>query len=99
MESRAQIVHTQTKTMNNSKEEDRYTAKTARAAAARTSLDITELNITCMNGTIELMGKVRAPRGSSGNINVRKEFQTLITVVRAVRGVRDVQSSRVAIYD
>lgn len=85
--------------MNNTKDEDRHTAKTARAAAARTGLDITELNVNCMNGTIELQGKVKAPRGSSGTINVRKEFQTLITVVRAVRGVRDVQSSRVAIYD
>ncbi len=97
MEETAQIVHTET--MNNSKDEDRHTAKTARAAAARTALDITELNINCMNGTLELMGKVRAPRGGTGTMNVRKEFQTLLTVVRAVRGVREVQSSRVAIYD
>ena len=83
----------------NTKDEDRHTAKTARAAAARTPLDITELHGNCMNGTIELSGKIRAPRGGSGTMNVRKEFQNLLTVVRAVRGVRDVQSSRVALYD
>jgi hypothetical protein len=83
----------------NTKDEDRHTAKTARAAAARTGLDITELNVTCMNGIIELQGKVKAPRGSTGNLNVRKEFQTLVTVVRAVRGVRDVQSARVVLFD
>jgi len=97
VETNGEIVHTEA--MNNTKDEDRHTAKTARAAAARTSLDISELNINCMNGTLELMGKVRAPRGGSGTMNVRKEFQNLITVVRAVRGVREVQSSRVAIYE
>lgn len=83
----------------NNKDEDRHTAKTARAAAARTALDIGELSINCTNGAIELSGKVRAPRGANGTMNVRKEFQNLLTVIHAVRGVRDVQSSRVAVYE
>lgn len=85
--------------MSANKEEDRYIAKTARAAAARINLDISELQITCGNGYIEMIGKVRAPRGSSGNISVRKEFQSMIAVIRNVRGVRDVQSARVVIFD
>jgi len=93
----APIAHT--KAMNNTKDEDRQTAKNARAMAARSMLDISELNMTCMNGTLELMGKVRAPRGGNGSVNVRKEFHNLLTVVRSVRGVRDVQSTRVAIYE
>ncbi|RYX80966.1 hypothetical protein EON83_26175 [bacterium] len=81
------------------KEEDRYIAKTARAAAARINLDITELQITCGNGNIELIGKVRAPRGATGNVSVRKDFQSMLTLIRAVRGVRDIQSSRVILFD
>ena len=85
--------------MSANKEEDRHIAKTARAAAARINLDISELQITCGNGNIDMIGKVRAPRGSSGAISVRKEFQSMITVIRAVRGVRDVQAGRVVIFD
>jgi len=85
--------------MNKTKEEDRLLAKNARSMAARSTLDISELNISCMNGTIELMGKVRAPRGGAGTVNVRREFHNLITVVSAVRGVKHVQSTRVAVYE
>ncbi len=85
--------------MSANKEEDRYIAKTARSAAARINLDISELQITCGNGYIEMIGKVRAPRGNSGTISVRKEFQSMIAVIRAVRGVRDVNSTRVLIFD
>lgn len=85
--------------MSANKEEDRHIAKTARAAASRINLDISELHITCGNGNIEMIGKVRAPRGASGNVNVRKDFQAMITVIRNVRGVRDVQSARVLIFD
>ena len=50
----------------NSRDEDRALAKTARAAIARTALDITQLNIACRGGIIEMDGKVRAPRGGGG---------------------------------
>ena len=82
-----------------SREEDRALSKAARAAIARTSLDITQLNIICRNGIVELDGKVRAPRGSGGNINVRKEFQIVRTQISAVRGVREVYGDRVAVIE
>ena len=85
--------------MSSTKEEDRHIAKTARAAAARINLDISELHITCGNGYIDMIGKVRAPRGGAGAINVRKEFQSMIAVIRNVRGVRDVQWARVMVFD
>lgn len=81
------------------REEDRSLAKTARGAIARTSLDITQLNIVCRNGIIEMDGKVRAPRGSAGSVNVRKEFQIIKTQIAAVRGVRDVYGERVAVIE
>jgi hypothetical protein len=74
--------------MSSTKDEDRAIAKAARAAIARSSLDISELNIGCVGGFIELTGKVRVPRGGAG-MSVRKEFQHLITLVRSVRGVKD----------
>ena len=82
-----------------SRDEDRALAKTARAAIARTSLDITQLNIACRGGIIELDGKVCAPRGGAGSINVRKEFQIIKTQMHAMRGVREVYGDRVAIIE
>ena len=82
-----------------SRDEDRALAKTARSAIARTGLDITQLNIACRGGIIELDGKVRAPRGGAGSMNVRKEFQIIKTQIHSVRGVREVYGDRVAIIE
>ena len=82
-----------------SREEDRALAKTARASIARTTLDISQLGIICRNGIVEMDGKVRAPRGGAGSINVRKEFQIVKTQIAAVRGVREVYGDRVAIIE
>ena len=81
------------------REEDRALAKAARSAIARTKLDISQLNIVCRGGIVEMDGKVRAPRGESGNVNVRKEFQIVRTQIHAVRGVREVYGDRVAIIE
>ena len=83
----------------NTRDEDRALAKTARAAIARTPLDIAQLNIACHGGIIEMDGKVRAPRGGAGSVNVRKEFQIIKTQIQAVRGVRDVYGDRVAVIE
>lgn len=83
----------------NSREEDRALAKTARAAIARSPLDISELNIACRAGIIEMDGRVRAPRGGAGSVNVRKEFQIIKTQIHAVRGVREVYGDRVAVVE
>ena len=71
------------------KDEDKAIAKAARGAIARSVLDISELNINCTGGFVDLSGKVRVPRGHTGNLNMKKEFETLITLVRNVRGVKD----------
>ena len=71
------------------KDEDKAVAKAARSAMARSTLDIAELNVHCSGGYVELTGKVRVPRGHTGTINMRKEFENLITLVRNVRGVKD----------
>lgn len=81
------------------REEDRALAKTARSAIARTNLDISQLNISCRGGIIELDGKVRAPRGGAGSMNVRKEFQIIKTQIHSMRGVREVYGDRVAIIE
>ena len=81
------------------KDEDRAIAKTARSAMARSALDISELNIVCIGGYIELQGKVRAPRGGAGTISVKKEFDTLMVLVRSVRGVKDCRGERVQLID
>lgn len=83
----------------NSKDEDRYIAKAARAAIVRTPIDISELNISCSGGQILLNGKVKPMRGQQGSVNVRKEFQVIKTQISTVRGVRGVYGDAVAIYE
>lgn len=83
----------------NTKDEDRAIAKTVRSAINRINLDITEMNVSCRGGYVEFDGKIKGPRGEAGTINVRREFNHMITVARTVRGVKDVQAGRVAIYD
>jgi hypothetical protein len=79
--------------------EDKQIASAARRSLAKTQLDITQMNVNCFRGVIELSGTVKAPRSFAGEFNVRKEFQVLITVLRNVRGVKDVFGDRVRIFD
>ena len=83
----------------NTKLENNAIAKSARNAIAKSTLDISELNIAFAGGTIELYGKVRPPRGANGIINLKKEFEHLKNMVSGVRGVRDVQSTRVILIE
>ena len=83
----------------NTKDEDRYIAKAARAAIVRTPLGISELNISCSGGQILLNGKIKPMRGQQGSVNVRKEFQVIKTQMSTVRGVRSVFGDAVAVYD
>jgi hypothetical protein len=75
------------------------TARSARNAIAKSLLDISELNIACQGGAIELWGKVRPPRGHNGVINMRKEFDNLQTMITNVRGVREIQANRVVLLE
>ncbi len=81
----------------NTKSEDRALAKLARTSFARTVLDVGELQVHCVDGYIELTGKVRAPRGYRGDINFKKEMESLKQHIRALRGVRDVYDKGVLI--
>lgn len=83
----------------NTKQENNAIAKSARNAIAKSILDISELNISFSGSTIELYGKVRPPRGHSGELSMKKEFEHLKDMILAVRGVRDVQAQRVVILD
>ena len=79
----------------NTKQENNAIAKSARNAIAKSILDISELNIAFSGGTIELYGKVRPPRGHSGEISMKKEFEHLQNMILGVRGVREVNARRV----
>lgn len=81
------------------KDEDKALAKASRSAIAKSPLDISELNLSCSGGFVELTGKVRCPRGHIGNMNMRKEFQNLVTIVRSVRGVKDCYGGGVTIIE
>lgn len=83
----------------NSKAEDAAMARTARRAMAKTMLDITELNTACSNGNIELYGKVRPTReAAGGGANVKREFEALVENVRKVRGVNEVITFQVKLF-
>ncbi len=78
------------------KAENNTIAKLARHAIAKSSLDISELTISCSaGGQIDLSGKVKVPRGYVGDMSVRKEFDNLQNLIRNSRGVRDVNGDRV----
>ena len=81
----------------NNKAEDRALAKLARTSFARTPMEVGELQVHCVDGYIELSGKVRTPRGHGGDINFKKEMESLKQHIRALRGVKDVHDTRVLI--
>lgn len=79
--------------------EDKVIAMAARRAVAKSSLDISQLQISCARGVIDLTGTIKAPRGYAGDYNVRKEFQALKTTLQGVRGVKEVFGDRVRVFD
>lgn len=81
--------------MPSTKDENRALAKSCRAALAKTSLDVSQLEIHCVDGDVELTGKVKAPRSHSGTMDLKKEMQALKNHMRQVRGVREVFDTRV----
>jgi hypothetical protein len=81
------------------RDDDRATAKAVRGAIARSALDISELNIVCVGGFIDLQGKVRAPRGAAGSVNVKREFEQIKIMTRSVHGVKDCRAERVQLIE
>lgn len=81
------------------KVQNHATAKAARNAIAKSILDISELNIACNGGTVELFGRIRPPRGHTGTLNMKKELEHVRDLVFAVRGVREVNTQRVILAE
>ena len=81
------------------KQEDALLLRAIKAQIARNPLDTSELNISVNRGIVEMIGKVKAPRGGAGEFQTRKEFQVLQTQVRSVRGVKDVYAPKVGIVE
>ena len=85
--------------MPSNRAEDRALAKLVRTALARTTLDVGEVSISSVDGYIELTGKVRPPRGIKGDINFKREMESIKHHIRQVRGVKDVYDSRVSFIE
>ena len=86
--------------MPSNRAEDRALSKLVRTALARTTLDVGEVNVGCVDGYVELTGKVRPPRGQkAGSINFKREMETIKQHIRQVRGVKDVYDTRVSFIE
>ena len=81
--------------MPSNKMEDRALAKLCRTALAKTSMDVSQLEIFCSDGNVELTGKVKIPRGDSSGMELKKEMNALKNHMRQIRGVRDIYDTRV----
>ncbi len=81
--------------MASNKMEDRALAKNCRSALAKTSMDVSQLEIHCVDGNVELTGKVKIPRGHAGGMDLKKEMNALKNHMRLIRGVREVYDTRV----
>lgn len=81
--------------------DDKVLAMRVRQSFTKSPLDITEMNVSCYNGTIELTGKVKRPRNYPGGslLNIRKELEILNQLARNTGGVKSVYSDKVNIID
>lgn len=81
--------------------DDKLLGMKVRHAFTKTMLDISELNVSCHSGCIELTGKVKRPRNHPGgtNFNVRKELEILKQVARNTAGVKSLYADKINIID
>lgn len=79
--------------------EDKQLALQVRHAMARTPLDLTGVHVSCSKGAIELVGMVRRPRDYRGELDLKKEVVKLKQLVQQVRGVTELYSSNLRIYE
>lgn len=81
--------------------DDKVVAMHVRHAFAKSMLDISELIVSCRNGTIDLEGKVRRPRNQPGakELNLNRELETLKQLARNTHGVKGLYADRVKIMD
>jgi len=81
--------------------DDKVLAMKVRHAFTKSPLDISEMNVSCHSGCIELTGKVRRPRNYPGgsNLNVRKELEILKQIARNTGGVKSLYADKVQVID
>jgi hypothetical protein len=81
--------------------DDKVIALHVRHAFAKSPLDITELIVTCRNGSVELNGKVKRPRNYPGarELNLNREVETLKQLARNTAGVKSLYADRIRIID
>ena len=81
--------------------DDRMIGLHVRRAFAKSPLDISELIVTCRDGTVELDGKVKRPRDHADGsaLNLRREVETLKQLARNVHGVKGLYADRLRIID
>jgi len=81
--------------------DDKVLAIHARHAFAKSVLDVSELNVSCHNGCIELTGKVKRPRNYPGgqSLNLRKELESLKQMVRNTHGVKGVYADKITLIE
>ena len=79
--------------------DDKVIALHVRHAFAKSPLDITELNVSCHQGCVELNGKVTRPRNYPGakELNLSRELETLTPLARTPHGVTSVYADRVRV--
>ncbi len=81
--------------------DDKVLAMKVRHSFTKSCLDISELNVACHNGCIELTGKVKRPRNYPGgeNLKVRKELENLKQMARNTAGVKSLYADKVSVID
>jgi hypothetical protein len=81
--------------------DDKVLAMKVRHSFTKSLLDISELNVSCHSGCIELTGKVKRPRNHPGgaNLNVRKELENLKQMARNTAGVKSLYADKINIID
>lgn len=75
-------------TVKSAKGENREMTRTIRKEMARFAVDCSEVMIGCNHGNITLHGKVRSVKGHEAGFET--SIKSLLTALRAQRGVRDV---------
>jgi hypothetical protein len=81
--------------------DDKVLAMKVRHSFTKSPLDISEMNVSCHHGCIELTGKVRRPRNYPGGkeLNLRKELEILKQMARNTNGVKSLYADKVNILD
>ncbi|NCO35450.1 MAG: hypothetical protein AUJ92_17705 [Armatimonadetes bacterium CG2_30_59_28] len=73
--------------------EDKMLSMHIRRILARKTADMTEMEITCVRGVVQLSGKLKEPRGFRGRLDLKDELESIMDMIRRFPEVRDVTST------